>query len=302
MKKVILLFFLFIVIQVFGQQDPQYTQYMYNMNVINPAYAGSKEGLSLGLLYRNQWTGFDGAPETGTFFGHAPIGSNLGFGASIIADRIGPVTETNTYIDLSYTLKLNGNHQIAFGLKGGLTFHNIGLFSDITIIDQGDVFFSSDVSETTPNFGAGLFYYTNKYYMAISIPNFLNSNHLELNGRNIGTETQHYFITGGYVFNLSENTKLKPSFLIKSAFDAPTSIDLNVNAQFFEKFEIGASYRTEDSFSALANFAVSPTLKIGYAYDAVNSEINSFAPSSHEVFLLFNLRFTERVSRSPRYF
>lgn len=300
MRKIALLFLLAFAYNASAQQDPQYTQYMYNMNVINPAYAGSTESLSFGLLYRNQWTNIDGAPETGTFFGHSAIGNNLGLGLSVITDQLGPVKETNAYVDFSYTLKLGGEHKLAFGIKAGATFHDIGL-SNIDLINPGDPFFQN-INETTPNIGAGLFYYTDKYYISASVPNMLSSVHLSQNGNNIGSETQHYFVSGGYVFDVTRNIELKPSFLVKSAFDAPTSFDVNVNARFNKKFEIGASYRLDDSFSGLVNFAVSPTLRIGYAYDAVSSDINAFAPASHEVMLLFDLNFSKRASRSPRYF
>lgn len=286
-----------------GQQDPQYTQYMYNMNVINPAYAGSKEHLSFGFLYRTQWVGIDGAPKTGTFFGHLPVSDKVGVGLSVIADQIGPVKETNAYADFSYTLRLAGEHRLAFGIKAGATFHDIGIsYNTIDVIDENDPFFAQNINSTTPNVGAGVFYYTDKYYLAFSVPNILNSVHLDANGYKIGSEVSHYFLTGGYVFQVSPNTKLKPSFLVKSAFSAPTSFDVNLNALFFEKFEIGASYRLDDSFSGLVNFAITPSLRIGYAYDSVTSDIKRYAPASHEFMLLFDLNFPKNVSRSPRYF
>jgi type IX secretion system PorP/SprF family membrane protein len=271
------------------------------MNVINPAYAGSRENLSFGLLYRTQWNGFEGAPKTGTFFGHSPVGKNVGLGLSVISDEIGPVKETNVYADFSYTLALGGDHKLALGLKAGATFHDIGLIG-LDLINANDPFFSENINTTTPNIGAGAFYYSNNYYLAISVPNILDSVHLDANGNNIGSETAHYFVTGGYVFQVSKNTKLKPSFLVKSAFDAPTSFDINLNALFLEKFEIGASYRLEDSFSGLVNFAISPSLRIGYAYDNVSSDIKAYAPASHEFMILFDLNLPRKISRSPRYF
>jgi len=303
MKKLSIIAVLLLAFQMHGQQDPQYTQYMYNMNIVNPAYAGSRENLSFGLLYRNQWTKIDGGPETGTFFGHTPIGNNLGLGLSVISDKIGPVKETNAYVDVSYTLKLGGEHKLAFGIKAGATFHDIDLSNtNVAVLDTTDPFFGFGINETTPNIGAGFFYYTDKYYVSLSVPNLLSSVHLDNGGRNIGSETQHYFLTGGYVFDLSENTELKPSVMVKSAFDAPTSFDVNVNARFFKKFEIGASYRLDDSFSGLVNFALTPGVRVGYAYDAISSDIKAYAPASHEVMLLFDLNFPKRVSRSPRYF
>ncbi|WP_343795152.1 type IX secretion system membrane protein PorP/SprF [Gaetbulibacter jejuensis] len=301
MKRLTILILTLIGFQVFGQQDPQYTQYMYNMNVINPAYAGSRENLSFGLLYRTQWTGLEGAPKTGTFFGHLPVGEKVGLGLSIISDNIGPVNETNAYADFSYTLRLGGEHRLAFGVKAGATFHDIGL-TGLDVVDPNDPFFSENINSVTPNIGAGAFYYTDHYYLAVSVPNILNSVHLDANGFELGSEVSHYFITGGYVFDLSQNTKLKPSFLVKSAFDAPTSFDVNLNALFYDKFEIGASYRLDDSFSGLINFAITPSLRIGYAYDSVTSDIKRYAPASHEFMLLFDLNFPKKVSRSPRYF
>lgn len=300
MKKLYIIFLLLLAVEMHGQQDPQYTQYMYNMNVINPAYAGSRENLSFGMLYRTQWVGIDGAPKTGTFFGHLPVGEKVGLGLSVIADEIGPVRETNAYADFSYTLQLGGEHRLAFGIKAGATFHDRGL-GDIDLIDANDPFFNN-VTGVTPNIGAGAFYYTDNYYLAFSVPNILSSVKLDANGTEYGTEVSHYFLTGGYVFQLSPNTKLKPSFLVKSAFDAPTSFDVNLNALFFEKLEVGASYRLDDSFSGLINFAITPSLRIGYAYDAVQSDIKRYAPSSHEFMLLFDLNFPKNVSRSPRYF
>lgn len=301
MKKLYIIIVLLIATQMHGQQDPQYTQYMYNMNVINPAYAGSKENLSFGLLYRTQWTGIDGAPKTGTFFGHLPVGEKVGLGLSIISDEHGPVKETNAYADFSYTLRLGGEHRLAFGLKAGATFHDIGL-NNIVVVDDDDPFFTGNINSTTPNIGAGFFYYTDNYYLAGSVPNILNSVHLDANGNQLGSEATHYFLTGGYVFELSPNAKLKPSFLVKSSFDAPTSFDINANMLFYEKFEIGASYRLDDSFSGLINFAITPSLRIGYAYDSVTSDIKRYAPASHEFMLLFDLNFPKNVSRSPRYF
>ncbi|HNQ28320.1 MAG TPA: type IX secretion system membrane protein PorP/SprF [Aquaticitalea sp.] len=300
MKKLITILILLIAIQMQGQQDPQYTQYMYNMSVMNPAYAGSKENPSFGLLYRTQWTGLDGAPKTGTFFGHMPVSDKMGVGLSIISDQIGPVNETNAYADVSYTLHLAGEHKLAFGIKAGATFHDLSL-GNLALIDPDDPYFR-DASGVTPNIGAGVFYYTDKYYLAFSVPNLLSSVKLDAQGTKYGTETSHYFLTGGYVFQLSPNTKLKPSFLVKSAFTAPTSFDVNLNALFYEKFEIGASYRLDDSFSGLINFAITPSIRIGYAYDHVSSDIKKYAPASHEFLLLFDLNFAKKISRSPRYF
>lgn len=292
-----------------AQQDPHYTQYMYNMNIINPAYAGSKENLSMGLLYRKQWVDIQGAPETFTFSGHTPVGKNVGIGLSAISDRIGPVNEQNLYADFSYTLNLGGEHKLAFGIKAGATFHKVGLFSDIGngfVPQPNDPAFSENIDNVYLNFGSGLFYYTDRYYVALSVPNMFRAKHLDIrqNGqeRQFGSETQHYFLTGGYVFDLSPNVKFKPFAMVKTAFNAPTSLDVSTNFLFNERFEVGATYRLEDSFGAMVNFAVTPSIRIGYAYDHIVSDLNVTTPASHEIIMLFDLNFPKKVSRSPRFF
>ena len=287
-----------------AQQDPHYTQYMYNMSVMNPAYAGSKENLSMGLLYRKQWVEIEDAPTTGTFFGHAPVGKNVGMGLSFINDKIGPVEENNIYADFSYTLNLGGEHKLAFGIKTGLTLHKVGLYDDIysTLPDEFDPAFSENTSNSYFNIGSGLFYYTNKYYLGFSVPNLMKSKHLDFNGREFGSEVSHYFLTGGYVFDINDNVKFKPFFMMKSAFNAPTSLDLSTNFLFNQKFEIGATYRLEDSFGAMVNYAITSNLKLGYAYDHIVSDLNVTTPSSHEIILLFDLNFPKKVSSSPRFF
>ena len=307
MKKLYFLatFALMTFVDVSAQQDPHYTQYMYNLSVINPAYAGSKESLSGGLLYRKQWVNIEDAPTTGTFFAHSPVGKNVGLGLSAISDKIGPVEENNVYGDFSYTLNLGGESRLAFGLKAGATFHKVALFSQIgqsNVPDLNDPAFSSDTNSTFFNLGTGLFYYTNKYYIGLSIPNMLKSKHLDFNGRQFGSETSHYFLTGGYVFDLNENVKFKPFAMVKSAFNAPTSLDISTNFLFNDKFEIGATYRLEDSFGAMVNYAITPSLKLGYAYDHIVSDLKVATPSSHEFILLFDLNFPKKVSQSPRYF
>ena len=147
--------------QSFGQQDPQYTQYMYNMNIINPAYAGSSDATSIGILYRDQWEGIEGAPKTATMNVHLPVGKNIGLGVSAISDEIGPVSETNLYLDFSYTLKLANSNRLALGLKAGATFHDIGLIG-LDLIDPNDPFFANDINENTPNLGAGIYFYTSQ--------------------------------------------------------------------------------------------------------------------------------------------
>ena len=289
-----------------AQQDPQYTQYMYNMNVVNPAYAGSRGTLSLGLLARSQWTSVDGSPKTFTFDAHAPLGKKVGVGLSVIADEIGPAKEQNIYADVSYTLTTSDEGRLAFGLKGGVTLLNVNLL-DVVLPQTGsagDPVFDENINEAFPNFGAGVYYYTNKWYAGFSVPNILKSEHLDKDNINTkAAEEVHYFLTGGYVFDLSSTLKFKPSLMFKGVTGAPVSIDINANFLLYDRFELGASYRVEDAVSLLFNFGVTPDFRIGYAYDYTISEFsNSQTGGSHEIILLYDIDFSKKNLKSPRFF
>lgn len=304
MKKLSILILLALVMSagsLFAQQDPQYTQYMYNMNVVNPAYAGSKESLSITGLYRKQWSGLSGAPETFTLSAHSPVGEKVGLGLSAVKDELGPVKETNVYADFSYTLDLSQSLKLALGVKAGASFHEVGLI-DLNLQDPGDPFFSQNIDKTHPNVGAGAFLYSDKFYVGLSMPNMIKSVHLDENGLKYGSEEMHYFGTAGYVFDINDNFKLKPSVMVKSSFNAPVSFDANLNALFFERFELGASYRIDDSFSGIVGFQLTPNMRVGYAYDHITSDLKGLGDASHEVILSFDLYFNKRVLRSPRFF
>lgn len=305
MKKHISILIVLITVLLFqetqAQQDPQYTQYMYNMNVVNPAYAGSKESLSLTALYRNQWSGISENPTTYTFAAHSPIGEKVGLGLSAIKDELGPVKETNVYADFSYTLQMSSSIKLALGIKAGVTFHDIA-YSEFDLQDPNDPLFAENINNVYPNVGAGAFLYGEKFYVGLSVPNMLKSIHLDENGQKFGSEVNHYFATAGYVFQISDNFKLKPSVMVKSAFEAPVSFDGNLNALFYDRFELGASYRLDDSFSGLVGFQINPNIRIGYAYDHVTSDIKTIAPASHEVVLTFDVFMKPRILRSPRFF
>ncbi len=276
MKKTILVILIVLTaLKINAQQDPQYTQYMYNMNVINPAYAGSSDATSIGILYRDQWEGLDGAPKTATMNVHFPAGNNVGFGF------------------FSYTLNLANENRLAFGIKAGGTFHDIGLI-DLSLIDPNDPFFANDINENTPNFGAGLYFYKpNKYYVSVSVPNILESVHLDSDDFNIGSETRHFFAAAGYVFDINNDFKFKPHAFMKYATESPVSLDLNANLFMYDFVEFGLGYRTDDSITAMINFLVSPSIQ---------SELSFLTKASHEIFINFDINFRTKVSRSPRYF
>ena len=299
-KTVLILAFFFAFVDSFAQQDPHYTQYMYNMNVVNPAYAGSRESLAIGVLGRQQWVGFDGAPQTFTLAVHSPIGDKTGLGFSAISDKIGPVNETNVFADFSYTLEL-GAGNLAFGLKGGFTFHKVGL-TGLTVIHTADPNFAADVNKMYPNVGVGVYYYTDKFYVSASMPNMLETLHFDEATGIKASEARHYFATAGYVFDINNKMKFKPSVMAKSSLGGPISVDVSGNFFFNDKFELGASYRLGDSFSGILGFMVTPEIRLGYAYDRTVSDIKLVSQSSHEVMLNFDLNFNNKIYRSPRYF
>jgi len=300
MKKIKLLVGILTLMSVsasFGQQDPQYTQYMYNMSVINPAYVGSRGVLNIGLLGRAQWLGVDGAPNTATLSVNGPIGDATGLGLSIIYDEIGPVKESNIFADFSYTIFTGEEGKLAFGLKAGVTFLDVGY---LETIDPDPL--NQPIHQTSPNFGAGIYYYTNNFYVGFSAPNFLETRHLETDGGYVTTasEKMHYFLTSGYVFDLNDNLQLKPSTMIKATSGAPVSVDLSANLLVNQMFEVGLSYRIDDSISAMAGFQVNPDFRIGYAYDYTTSSFNVDNSGSHEIILLYE--FNRRNIKSPRFF
>lgn len=301
MKKIKVLLSVLVLISactVYGQQDPQYTQYMYNMNILNPAYAGSAGVGSLGILGRSQWVGVEGAPRTATIAANTPLGNNLGGGFSIIHDEIGPVQEDNLYLDLSYTIRLSEEGRLAFGIKAGVTFLNV---RELVTGEPADPL-NIPINQTSPNFGAGLYYYTNKYYLGLSAPNFLETVHLEKGGGIFSTvsERTHYFVTSGYVFDIADNLKLKPSTMIKATAGAPLSVDISANLLVNEEFEIGLSHRLDDSISAILGFNVHQDFRIGYAYDHTITPFGDFNSGSHEIMLMFN--FNRKKIKSPRFF
>lgn len=305
MKKYILIVAVILVtISAKAQQNPQYTQYVYNMNIINPAYAGSKEALSLNFLARTQWVGIDGAPQTLTFGIHSPLRNNLGLGLSVIVDKLGPVQEQNIYADFSYTLDLNNDSKLAFGLKAGVTAFNLCLECLIPVDTESVDFMERAANKTLPNIGAGLFYYTNNFYLGFAMPNLLETFHFEKTGNQItnGSEKTHFFLNTGYVYDLSRNLKLKPSIMVKAAEGAPLSIDLSGNILLNEKLEFGLSHRLSESISALINVRARENLRIGYAYDHTLTTLGDFNSGSHEIFLLFNFDSERNKIKSPRFF
>jgi type IX secretion system PorP/SprF family membrane protein len=297
----------------FAQQDPQFTQYMYNMSIINPAYAtGELDVLNLGGLYRSQWVGMEGAPRTASFFAHKPLTERIEVGVSFTNDNIGDVVnENNIFADFAYVIPVGLESKLSFGVKAGLSFYNTnfnGFVLQSGNVNNGlDVAFNDNVGQTFPNLGFGAFFFENNFYLGFSAPNILSTKHLEdENGiKATGAENVHYFFTGGYVFDISPNVKFKPAFMAKAVTGAPLAVDITANVLFNEKIEAGLAYRLEDAVSALVNFRVTPEIRIGYAYDYSLTNLSEFNSGSHEIFILWDIDFfkiEEGYDRSPRFF
>jgi len=254
-------------------------------------------------LHRTQWVGLDGAPKTTVAAINAPIKKNIGMGLSVFADEIGPVKEQNVFVDVSYTIQTSDYGNLAFGLKGGFSF----LDAQLSTLDLGDDIpddvFNNDINDSYANFGAGAFYYTDHFYAGLSMPNMLNQFHLNRKGGVISSasEKMHYYLTSGYVFEMNDNLKLKPSVLLKGVKGAPLSIDLAGNVLINNKFELGVSWRIDDSLNALMNVEVANGFRIGYAYDYTLSNLGDFNSGSHEVILLITIS-NSRNGLSPRFF
>lgn len=291
---------------VTAQQDAQYTQYMYNTMSINPAYAGSRDGISALLLYRTQWVGLDGAPDTGTFNIHSPIAedSKIGLGLSVINDRIGPTQETYVDADFSYTINLSEESKLAFGLKVGGHLLDVN-YSELSQYNGGDVLLQSDIeNKFSPNFGAGIYYRkADRWYVGLSVPNILETKHFDEASLSQAKERINAYLIAGYVFDINADLKLKPAFLLKGVQGAPLAADLSINALLKEKFTFGLAYRWDAAVSGMLGYQLTDSFMLGFGYDRETTELGQtqFQQGSFEVFLRFEPRDVTKIL-SPRFF
>jgi type IX secretion system PorP/SprF family membrane protein len=290
---------------VFGQQDAQYTQYMYNTVSVNPAYAGSRGHMSIAALHRSQWLGLEGAPTTQTLNVHTPIGyRGMGLGVSIVNDKIGPTSETNLDVDFSYTIQTSREGKLSFGLKASANLLDIR-FSQLDQYVQNDQTLQQDVDNRfSPNIGAGVYYHTDKFYLGLSVPRILETSHFESSSLSTASEQMNFYFITGYVWDLNPFLKFKPTVLTKMVQGAPLQVDASANFMFDNKFILGAAYRWDAALSALVGFHVSDELLIGIAYDREITELGSaaFNDGSFEIILRYDLVKTRGNLRSPRFF
>jgi type IX secretion system PorP/SprF family membrane protein len=295
--------------QARAQYDPQFTQYMFNEIFINPAYAGSREAASLTSLYRRQWTGITGAPMTITFSGHAPLMQNkMGVGFSIMHEEIGVTRRQMVYGSYAYRFKL-GKGKFSFGLMGGLHSLTENLQQiNTTDATQVDPRFASNIQgQMMPNFGAGMYYYTKRFYAGVSIPRMINNNFIAttsvLNLENkIDVNRFHYYLTSGCLFDINDNLKLKPQIMVMAVHNSPLVVELNANALLRETLWLGASYRSGSDISAIVGYQFSRQFLVGYSYDYSINQLRDFNSGSHEIVLNYLFSYRRNKIETPRYF
>lgn len=307
MKKVIMLLVLMIinVNTVIAQQDPQYTQYALNTMVINPAFAGSRGVSSLALLHRSQWIGLDGAPTTQTLNFNTLVSERIGLGFSIVNDEIGNRTSQETYFDasFSYTLPISDTGNLALGLKAGAHILNVD-FSQLVNFGAETNLPNID-NKFSPNFGVGTYYYTENFYVGLSVPNFLETKHFDNSeGSNsfLAANRMNIYLISGYVFDLKRDVKFRPSILFKMVNGAPLQTDFSASFVFKDKFSVGAAYRLNAAVSALFGLQISNKLMAGLAYDVETTALGSteFNDGSFEFFLRYDFitRFNRNVVKN----
>ena len=287
---------------IYAQQDAQYSQYMYNTISVNPAYAGSRNVLSVLALHRSQWAGFEGAPTTSTFSINTPIPeTNLGLGISAISDRIGPTEQNTVSGDISYTIRLTEKTNLSFGVKGTASFFSFDQYK-VTPFQANDPKWKSLSSKMSPNFGVGMYLHSDNYYLGLSIPNLMESNFYNDNDIAINSQSRNYYFIGGYVFDVSNWIKFKPAIVSKIVTGAPVQLDLSGNALFMDKFVLGAAYRVDAALTGLAGFQVNDALFVGYSYDFDTTNLSRYNSGSHEIFIRYEFIYKKDKLVSPRFF
>ncbi len=290
-----------------AQQDAQYTQYMYNTVSVNPAYAGSRGHLSIAALYRAQWVGLDGAPETQTLNLHTPMGyRGLGMGLSVVNDVIGPTSETYFDLDFSYTIQTGIEGQLSFGLKASAHLLDIQ-FSELNQdVGQGpDPTLQQNIDNRfSPNIGAGIYYHNERFYAGLSIPRMLETEHFDESNLSTARERMNWYLITGYVWDLNPFLKFKPALLTKWVEGAPLQVDVSANFMFNEKFIVGAAYRWDAAFSGMFGFQISNQFLIGLAYDREITDLGAttFNDGSFEIILRYDFLRSLGNLKSPRFF
>lgn len=273
-----------------AQQDPMYVQYIDNLLIVNPGYAGSKPYGKLLLVSRNQWVSLPGAPVTNSFSYNTPLGNkNIGVGFSIMNDKIGPLQQTGVYLDYSYILRVSDNFKMGMGLKGGVSFYRAAL-TELDPIDPDPIFSKDIYKNFLPNLGVGMYLYSDKTYFGISIPKFIENTITRDDYETGYVQKQkiHLYYVMGRQFELAEDFDLKASSMIKLVRNAPVSVDITAMAGFRERFWVGGMFRFKSAFGAISQFQITEKMVIGYSYELPIEKINNFSNGTHEITFGYN--------------
>jgi len=300
--QVFILFLMLTSLNLWSQQEAQFTQYMYNTVVVNPAYAGSRGMLSFFGQYRAQWIGLEGAPVNQVFTMNTPIGeSGWGTGMSFMNESVGPINNANIHTDLSYSIQTSENFKLSMGIKFSVQLFSLDV-NRLNAFQPEDPTFQSISATPRPNVGAGVFWHSDKFYLGLSTPSFFETSDYNDNEIKVFKERLTTYFIGGYVYDLNETWQMKPAFLIKSTYGAPMQTDISLNFQGYEKIVLGSAWRNSGSFSGLAGFQINPTIFFGYTYDSETTALRRFNSGSHELFLRFEILPTNKKIVSPRFF
>ncbi len=291
--------------KVVAQTEPMYSQYMFNMLNVNPAYAGSRSVPSMTALFRNQWVGIPGAPQTSSISLDMPLNDDkVGLGIQLYDDRLGIEHTTGFQVNYAYRIHISDEGVLAMGIRAGLLNYRAN-FSEVTTFQTNDPAFYQNVNGFLPAAGAGIYYTTDKFYVGLSVPSLLQTKLNAKQQADVG-ETKfsnlHFFATAGTVFNMSENVALKPSILMKSVSGAPLEYDFNCNVWLQNKIGVGASYRTGDAVVGMLEWQINDQLRFGYGYDYTTSKLNAYNQGTHEVMLRYEFGSGRSSFISPRYF
>jgi type IX secretion system PorP/SprF family membrane protein len=291
----------------FAQTEPMYSQYMYNMLGVNPAYAGSREVLGLNFFQRNQWSGLRGAPKTTSLNIDQSINEGkLGLGIQMFSDQLGVEDASGINGFLSSRIKVSENGILSAGLSMGLMnyqFNSLDVQNRIRTDDN--VFVTVIPTQWNPSVGFGLYYNTDQFYVGVSSPSVLKSRLAKYDNFISGiqkTDDFHLFTTMGYVININEEVNLKPSTMIKMVSGAPIEFDLNTNVWLRDILGLGVSYRTGDAFIGMAEIQASKNLRFGYAYDMPFSPLKAYTRGSHEIMIRYEWGSNKSKIKSTRYF
>ena len=308
-QKYLLLIALFLIFTgtAFAQQKPVLSQYMFSGLVLNPAYAARHEYTSFTAMYRDQWVNIPGAPKLTTFSGQTGYkGRNIGTGFMISEDKIGVHSNLSVYGSYAYYIKFPSGAKFSMGLQGGIDILRSD-WSKLNLLDQNDPIFAGSEINYFPNFGTGVFYFTENFYVGFSVPYILTSKKTKTEDffRDV-RHSRNYYLTGGKVFEAGMKLKIKPSFLLRIEDNMPLAIDLNCNLYYDEIIDIGVSYRQGDSVIGILGLQLNKFIKFSYAYDYVISDLTTYTKGSHELMLQYRINFSaprhNRMCPQPMYF